>query len=133
MATAVHGKRARLSWNSVVMCADKFSLSADVGEAETTNSCDAEGAFLQGKPRYKVDSSGAADFASSGGDATHFAGLTGGAAAIALRPTQSSAGATNPEYQASAFVTSYKLDFGDDAIRYSAAYRITGAVTRATS
>lgn len=133
MATAVHGKRFRLSWNSVVICADKASMAMDVGEAETTNSCDAEGAFLQGKARFKVDHSGPADFASSGGDATLFAGLTGGAAAIALRPTQSAAGATNPEYQASAFVTSYKLDFGDDAIRYAAAQRITGAVTRAVA
>lgn len=130
MGTPVHGKNFISTWNSVTICADKASLSAEVSEADVTTNCDAEGVFLQGKPRFKVDMSGPTDYADNGGDETLWNGLTGGGAGVALRPDDGAISATNPEYQASAFVTSYKVDFGDDAARFAAAFRITGAVTR---
>ncbi len=133
MGTPVHGKRFVATWNSVTICADKAKLDAKVGEANATTSCDAEEVHLQGKPGYSASMDGPADFASSGWDATAFAGLTGGAANMTVKPSNASTSTTNPLYTVSSFVTGYSLDFGDDAVRASMSLQGTGALSRATS
>lgn len=133
MGTPVHGKRFVSTWNSVTICADKATLDAKVGNANATTSCDAEEVHLQGKPGYTLGMDGPADFAASGWDATAFAGLTGGNANATLKPNSGSTSTTNPLYTVSSFVTGYKLDFGDDAVRASMQLQGTGAASRATS
>lgn len=133
MGTPVHGKRFVGTWNSVTVCADKATLDMKVGEANVTTSCDAEEVHLQGKPGYTMSMDGPADFASSGWDATAFAGLTGGAANATIKASNASTSTTNPLYTLSTFVTGYKLDFGDDAVRASMQLQGTAALSRATS
>lgn len=133
MATPVHAKRFLAAWNSVTMCFDKYTLDQKVGSADVTTSCDAEEAHLQGKPGFTAQGDGPADFAASGMDATVFAGLTGGAATGTIKPTQAAASATNPNYSGSMFPTSYKLDFGNDAVRASVGFQGTGALSRLTA
>lgn len=133
MGTPVHGKRFVATWNSVTICAAKAKLDAKVGNADATTSCDAEEVHLQGKPGYTMGMDGPADFASSGWDATAFAGLTGGAANATVKPSSASTSTTNPLYTVSAFVESYSLDFSDAAVQASMGLQGTGALSRATS
>ena len=133
MGTPIHGKRFVAVWNSVTVCADKAKIDMKVSEANATTSCDAEEVHLQGKPGYTASMDGPADFAVSGWDATAFAGLTGGAASMTIKPSNAAVSTTNPNYTVSAFVTGYSLDFGDDAVRASMSLQPTGALTRVTS
>lgn len=136
MATAVHTKRFAQAWNSVTLCAATASVDISRDAAETTNSCDAEKAFLPGKYGWTVSSAGPLDVASSGADATLFTGITSGSAATGTVKADgtTSNSATNAQYSGSMFPTAYSVSYDQaNAGTYSATLQGTGALSRLTS
>jgi len=135
MATAQHTKRYVESFNSVTICSATAGLDIAADSAEITTSCDAAKMFVQGKYGWTASSSGPADFAAAGADATMFTNVTGGGdQAFALKPNSAAVGATNPNYNGTAFVTSYGLSFDQaNAAQMSTSYQGDGALTRSTA
>lgn len=135
MATPVHGQRYVESWNSVTICSATAGLDVARDSSEVTTSCDAQKEFLPGKYGWTASTGGPADFAAAGADATLFTGVTtGSAAAYAIKPSSAAVGSTNPNYNGSAFVTSYGLAFDQAGpVTYTGAYQGDGGLTRSTS
>lgn len=133
MATAVHTKRFGQIWNAVTLCATTAGLDISRDASETTNSCDAEKAFLPGKYGWTQSSAGPLDIADNGADETLFTGITSGSAAtITVKPDSTAAnGATNAQYSGSAFPTAYGISYDQaNAGQYSATFQGTGALSR---
>jgi len=135
MATPLHGQRYVESWNSVTICSATAGLDIARDSSEVTTSCDAQKEFLPGKYGWTASSGGPGDFAAAGADSTLFTGVTtGSAAAYAIKPSSAAVGTGNPNYNGSAFVTSYSLAFDQaSAVQYTAAYQGDGALARSTS
>lgn len=136
MATAVHTKRFGQIFNSVTLCATTAGLDISRDAAETTNSCDAEKAFLPGKYGWTQSSAGPLDIADNGADEQLFTNVSGAAAAtITVKPDSTAANsATNAQYSGSAFVTAYGISYDQaNAGQYSATFQGTGALTRAVA
>lgn len=135
MATAVHGKRYVETFNSATICSATANLDVAVDTAEVTTSCDDAKVFLSGKYGWTAGDSGPADFTDNEQDEDYFAIVTGGTAYTwSIKPNSAGAGATNPTYSGSAFLTSYGLSFDQaNAVQQTSAYQGTGALSRATS
>lgn len=117
---------------SASLAAVTLDVSAD--EQETT----AFGATFRSRIGGLKDASVSLDFHQDFGaasvDATLFP-LIGGTAEIVIKPTSSSASATNPSYTFTALVTQYQpfaSNVGDLAT-LSVTWPVTGAVTRGTA
>jgi len=117
---------------STSLAAVTLDVSAD--EQETT----AFGATFRSRIGGLKDASVSLDFHQDFGaasvDATLFP-LIGGTAEIVIKPTSSSASATNPSYTFTALVTQYQpfaSNVGDLAT-LSVTWPVTGAVTRGTA
>ena len=93
-------------------------------------------ARLPGLNDASLDIQWAQDFASAEVDATLWAVYDGGAAvAIKVRKSTDAIGATNPEYQFNAILTSYTPIDGETGALHEipSSFMVDGDVTRATS
>lgn len=133
-----HGKAFGATINSVDVrtAASKASIKFKVDTAEVTNAASAGNKeYLEGNADATLSVDGPADFGAGLQDATMFALIGGGATSWKLKADGGSANAaTNPEYQQSAILTDYGIDFDiGGAVTYSAGAQRTGATTRAVA
>lgn len=117
---------------SASLAAVTLDVSAD--EQETTAFGDSFRSRIGGLKDASVSLDFHQDFGASSVDATLWP-LLGGTAEIVIKPTSSSASATNPSYTFTALVTQYQpfaSNVGDLAT-LSVTWPVTGAVTRGTA
>lgn len=127
---------ARVEVNSVNLSAWVTSVSLDVqaAEVETTSMGDTwqelTGGVKSGSVRIEFND----DFAASAVDATLWP-LLGTTTSVKIRPTTSTIGATNPEYQGTALVSQVPALSGShgELAKKSVTWPTTGTITRATS
>jgi len=117
---------------SASLAAVTLDVSAD--EQETTAFGDSFRSRIGGLKDASVSLDFHQDFGAASVDATLWP-LLGGTAQIVIKPTSSSASATNPSYTFTALVTQYQpfaSNVGDLAT-LSVTWPVTGAVTRGTA
>jgi len=117
---------------SASLAAVTLDVSAD--EQETTAFGDSFRSRIGGLKDASVSLDFHQDFGAASVDATLWP-LLGGTAQIVVKPTSSSASATNPSYTFTALVTQYQpfaSNVGDLAT-LSVTWPVTGAVTRGTA
>ena len=117
---------------SASLAAVTLDVSAD--EQETTAFGDSFRSRVGGLKDASVSLDFHQDFGAASVDATLWP-LLGGTAQIVIKPTSSSASATNPSYTFTALVTQYQpfaSNVGDLAT-LSVTWPVTGAVTRGTA
>lgn len=115
--------------------ANKASLKMKVDTADVSNAGGSgHKEYLEGMDDATLDLSGPAGMAAGESDATLFALIGAGAKAWNLKPTTAAPGVGNPEYQQSAILTDYGIDFDiGSGVTYSASAQRTGATTRAVA
>ena len=133
-----HGKEFGISVNAVDLkaAASKASIKFKVDTGDVSNAGGSgHKEYVEGMDDATVDLSGPADFGAGLQDATHFALIGGGATAWKVKPDNGAANdPTNPEYQQSAILTDYSIDFDiGGPVVYSAAAQRSGATTRAVA
>lgn len=129
-ATFVHGKSGKFTWNSVDLSTDidKIGFPRTVDEVETTTFSATAKTWLVGLSDNKITISGMWDTASSQVDPT----LAPDFAAGTSRAWTYLPAGTGTTYSGNGYLTNYTVEQGvNDAVKFKAEVRITGAVGRA--
>lgn len=133
-----HGKEFGISVNAVDLkaAAAKAGIKFKVDTGDVSNAGGSgHKEYVEGMDDATLDLSGSADFGAGLQDATMFALIGGGATTWKVKPDNGAAnGATNPEFQQSAILTDYGIDFDiGGPVAYSSSAQRTGATTRAVA
>lgn len=127
-------KNLNLTVNAVALedDMDKGDLSITQEAGVVTSFADAGPRVVTGNYDYKLSIGGAADFASAQSDATLFALVGSTGVAFGYDPTGASAGANDPNYDATgAVLTSYTISAAlGQGIKYTAELTGGSALTR---
>lgn len=130
-------KNINLAYNSVVIEDDISSAALNIKQEvpAVTSFADAGPRRVAGNYDYDLSLEGFPDFASGQSDATIFGQLGGSGAAIAFDPTGASAGANDPNYDATnVLLESYSIKGQvGGAVTFSAGLVGNSALTRAVA
>lgn len=127
---------ARIEINSVVLSTfgNSVSLTYEAEAQDDTQFGDLTRSAKGGLKNWSGEIEFFQDYAASAPDVTLFS-LVGSQVAIKLRATSGSISTTNPEYQGTALITSYKPISGSlgEMLKTSVSFTAAGTLTRATS
>ena len=127
---------ARIEINSVVLSAwgNSVSLNYEAEAQDDSAFGDTTRQSKGGMKNWSGEIEFFQDYAASAPDVSLFS-LVGSQVAIKIRPTSGSISATNPEYQGTALITSYKPIAGSlgEMLKTGVSFVAAGTLTRATS
>jgi hypothetical protein len=135
--SAVHGSNQYFSWNGVVLhtWADNIQFPRKGETADTTamGSGIVPKTFIPGPTEGEISVDFVWDGAAGGPDAT-LAGALNTAQAFEYRANNGAVGVTNPKYTGTAILDQYDITGAvGSKVAAKAHFKITGAITRATS